>query len=216
VTKLIKGEIIMTQAIVKPELMTLEEFLEWYPDDKGRFELHNGEIIKMPATGTHQIVAGEISTEFSVEIRRLKLPYRIPRECFVKPIDSDDSAFIPDIAVFDDRLLENEPMWQKRSLITKGETIPLIVEVVSTNWQDDYEMKFNEYEKLGIAEYWIVDYLGLGGRRYLGNPKQPTIFVYKLVEGEYAINFFRGSDRINSSIFPELNLTAEQVFKVGQ
>ncbi len=206
----------MTQAIVKPELMTLEEFLEWYPDDKGRFELHNGEIIKMPATGTHQIVAGEISTEFSVEIRRLKLPYRIPRECFVKPIDSDDSAFIPDIAVFDDRLLENEPMWQKRSLITKGETIPLIVEVVSTNWQDDYEMKFNEYEKLGIAEYWIVDYLGLGGRRYLGNPKQPTIFVYKLVEGEYAINFFRGSDRINSSIFPELNLTAEQVFKVGQ
>ena len=206
----------MTQAIVKPELMTLEEFLEWYPDGKGRFELHNGEIIEMPATGTHQIVAGFIGIKFGFQIENLGLPYTIPRDCFVKPIDSERSAFIPDVGVFDDRLLENEPMWKGRSLITKGETIPLIVEVVSTNWQDDYEMKFIEYEKLGIAEYWIVDYLGLGGRRYLGNPKQPTIFVYQLVDGEYAINLFRGSDKIESSIFPELNLTTEQVFKAGQ
>ena len=206
----------MTQAIVKPELMTVEEFMDWYPDGKGRFELHNGEIIKMPATGTHQIVAGFIGIKLGFQIENLGLPYTIPRECLVKSIDSDDSAFIPDVAVFDNNALENEPMWKKRSLVTKGETIPLIVEVVSTNWQDDYEMKFSEYEKLGIAEYWIVDYLGLGGRRYLGNPKQPTIFVYQLVDGEYAINLFRGSDRIQSSIFPELNLTAEQVFKVGQ
>ncbi len=206
----------MTQAIVKPELMTLEEFLEWYPDGKGRFELHNGEIIEMSATGTHQMVAGFMAIKFGFQIENLGLPYTIPRECLVKPIDSERSAFIPDVAVFDNSALENEPMWKKRSLITKGETIPLIVEVVSTNWQDDYEMKFTEYEKLGIAEYWIVDYLGLGGRRYLGNPKQPTIFVYQLVEGEYAINLFRGSDRINSSIFTELNLTAEQIFKVGQ
>jgi hypothetical protein len=28
---------------------------------------------------------------------------------------------------------------------------------VSTNWRDDYLMKLGEYEKLGIAEYWIVD-----------------------------------------------------------
>jgi len=206
----------MTQAIVKPELMTLEEFMDWYPDGKGHFELHNGEIIKMTATGTHEKVAAEISAELTLETRRLKLPYFISRNSFVKAIDSDASAFIPDVAVIDDRLLESEPMWKKRSLITKGETIPLIVEVVSTNWQDDYEMKFTEYEKMGIAEYWIVDYLGLGGRRYLGNPKQPTIFVYKLVEGEYALNLFRGGDKIESSIFPELNLTAEQVLKVGQ
>ncbi|NEP45052.1 MAG: Uma2 family endonuclease [Okeania sp. SIO2H7] len=206
----------MTQAIVKPELMTLDEFLEWYPDGKGRFELHNGEIVKMPATGTHEKVVSFLATKFGIQTENLKLPYYICRQSFLKPIDSDASAFIPDIAVIDDRLLENEPMWKGRSLITKGETIPLIVEVVSTNWQDDYEMKFKEYERLGITEYWIVDYLGLGGRRYLGNPKQPTIFVYQLVEGEYAINLFRGSDRIQSSIFPEFNLTAEQVFQVGQ
>ena len=27
---------------------------------------------------------------------------------------------------------------------------------------------------MGIAEYWILDYQGLGGRRYIGSPKQPT------------------------------------------
>jgi len=56
----------------------------------------------------------------------------------------------------------------------------------------------------------------LGGRRYIGNPKQPTISVYQMVDGEYIVSQFRGSDRIQSAIFPELNLTAEQIFKVGQ
>jgi Uma2 family endonuclease len=87
---------------------------------------------------------------------------------------------------------------------------------VSTNWQDDYLMKLGEYEKLGIGEYWIVDYLGLGGRRYIGDPKQPTISVYHLVEGEYMLNLFRDQDIISSPTFPEFNLTAEQIFAVGQ
>jgi Uma2 family endonuclease len=40
------------------------------------------------------------------------------------------------------------------------------VEVVSTNWQNDYARKSEDYALLGITEYWIVDYLGLGGRDY--------------------------------------------------
>jgi Uma2 family endonuclease len=92
----------------------------------------------------------------------------------------------------------------------------LLIEVVSTNWQDDYLTKLAEYEKLGIPEYWIVDYFGLGGRRYIGNPKRPTISVYQLVDGEYIVSLFRENDRIESPTFPELNLRAEQVFRVGQ
>jgi Uma2 family endonuclease len=72
-------------------------------------------------------------------------------------------------------------MWKKRSTIIQGLTVKLAIEVVSTNWQDDYLMKLGEYEKLGIEEYWIIDYLGLGGRRYIGTPKQPTISIYRLV-----------------------------------
>jgi len=65
---------------------------------------------------------------------------------------------------------------------------------------------------LGIPEYWIVDYLGIGGREYLGKPKQPTITICNLVGDEYQRKFFRNSDRLISSIFPELQLTANQVF----
>ncbi|MEO1376275.1 MAG: Uma2 family endonuclease, partial [Cyanobacteria bacterium J06635_10] len=35
--------------------------------------------------------------------------------------------------------------------------IPLVVEVVSTNWSVDYALKFDEYSDVGIPEYWMVD-----------------------------------------------------------
>jgi Uma2 family endonuclease len=37
-----------------------------------------------------------------------------------------------------------------------------VVEVVSTNWETDDARKVEEYAILGIPEYWIVDYRGLG------------------------------------------------------
>ncbi|CAC5345691.1 MULTISPECIES: Uma2 family endonuclease [Planktothrix] len=198
------------------QLMNLEEFFEWYPDGHGRFELHNGVIVKMQPTGTHEQVAGFLALELGVEIKRLNLPFFIPRQGLVKAIDSDKSAYIPDVMVLDFNAIMNESMWKKRSTITQGTSIKLAIEVVSTNWQDDYLMKLGEYEKLGIGEYWIVDYLGLGGRRYIGDPKQPTISVCSLVEGEYMVNLFRGKDIVRSLTFPELNLTTEQIFQIGQ
>ena len=198
------------------KLITLEEFWDWYPDGYGRFELHNGEIIKVQPTGTHEKVAGFLASKLSVYIEGLDLPFFIPRQGLIKAIDSDKSAYIPDVMVLDDNAMENEPLWNKRSTITQGTSVRLAIEVVSTNWQDDYLMKLGEYEKLGINEYWIVDYLGLGGRRYIGNPKQPTISVYHLVEGEYILNLFRDENVVASPTFPELNLRAEQIFRVGQ
>ncbi|BAZ90810.1 hypothetical protein NIES932_23150 [Raphidiopsis curvata NIES-932] len=88
--------------------------------------------------------------------------------------------------------------------------------MVSRNWQDDYLIKLGEYEKLGIEEYWIVDYLGLGGRRYIGSPKQPTISVYHVFEGEYILELFQGQDVIKSPLFSELSLRVDQISKVGQ
>ncbi len=82
--------------------------------------------------------------------------------------------------------------------------------------RDDYLTKARDFEEMGIPEYWIVDFLGLGGRRFIGNPKQPTFSVYQLVEGEYQVSQFRGDNRIESLMFPELNLTAQQVFSDGE
>lgn len=96
-----------------------------------------------------------------------------------------------------------------------GASIPLLIEVVSTNWRDDYFMKLGQYESVGIPEYWIVDYATLGGKRFLGDPKQPTISIYSLVEGEYQVSQFRDDEMIISRTFPELSLTANQIFQAG-
>lgn len=199
-------------------LVTLEGFWDWYPDGyEGRFELHNGVIVKVQPTGTHERVAGFLAMEIGFEIKRLSLPLFIPRQGLIKAIDTDKSAYIPDVMVLDnDAIDNNEPLWKQRSTVTQGTTVKLAIEVVSTNWQDDYLMKLGEYEKLGIEEYWIVDYLGLGGRRYIGDPKQPTISIYHLTEGEYSLESFQGQDRLKSHLFPELNLTVAQISEIGQ
>lgn len=203
----------MVQAVLQS--MSLEEFLDWYPDGYGRYELWNGVVIEMQPTGTHEQVGGFLAGELFVEIKRLQLPYVIPRQAIVKPLDTEKSGYNPDVIVLNQLVLNEEPLWKKRSTITKGESVRVVVEVVSTNWRDDYGHKFIDYEALGIPEYWIVDYLGLGGKRYIGSPKEPTFLVYQLVDGEYQVQQFRGSDRIISAAFPELTLTAEQVFTVG-
>jgi len=90
-----------------------------------------------------------------------------------------------------------------------------VIEVVSTNWRDDYYKKLADYEAIGIPEYWIIDYAAIGARKFIGNPKQPTISIYQLIDGEYQVTQFRDTDIIVSPTFPELNLTAEQIFQAG-
>ncbi|MBE9105156.1 Uma2 family endonuclease, partial [Nostoc cf. edaphicum LEGE 07299] len=49
----------MTQAL--PKLLTFNEFIEWYPNDAKRYELHKGVIVEMPPpTGAHEKVVGFI------------------------------------------------------------------------------------------------------------------------------------------------------------
>ncbi|HZG40195.1 MAG TPA: Uma2 family endonuclease, partial [Nodosilinea sp.] len=100
------------------------------------------------------------------------LNYFIPNRVLVQPLGYQ-SGYKPDVLLVDSAALAQEPLWKRESVITLASSIKLLLEVVSTNWPDDYARKFEDYETMGIPEYWIVDYLGLGGRRYIGNPKQP-------------------------------------------
>ncbi|GGA02238.1 Uma2 family endonuclease [Okeania sp. KiyG1] len=196
-------------------LLTFEQFLQQYPEDGRHYELHQGEIVEMRPIGAHEKVAALIARKLDVEIEKHSLPYFIPRSCLVKP-KREGEGYLPDIIVLDENALEADPYWQKYSTISRGKSAKLIIEVVSTNWQDDYLTKLAEYEKLGILEYWIVDYRALGGIRYLGSPKIPTIWVYQLEKNEYQEGKqFRDDDLIQSPTFPELKLTAQQIFQVG-
>jgi Uma2 family endonuclease len=204
----------MIQAI-QPAL-TFDEFLAQYPEDGGHYQLIDGVMQAMRPIGSHEKVAALIVRKIDVEIERLSLPYFIPRSCLVKPSDRETSGYLPDLIVLDQEQVEADPYWRKQSSISLGQSAKLVVEVVSTNWQDDYLTKLAEYEKLGIPEYWIVDYRALGGVRYIGSPKTPTVWVYELQGEEYlSSKSFRGTDRISSLTFPALQLTVEQLLQAG-
>jgi len=205
----------MIQAI--PRTLTFDEFIAWYPDNSPTgYELHNGVIVEMPKpTGKHSEIAGFLNIEIGITCRSAQLPYFIPKECVVKP-DANESGYEPDVIVLDRNAVLAEPRWQAESIITMGSAVRLIVEVVSTNWHDDYALKLEDYEAMGIPEYWIVDYLGKGGRHYIGNPKRPTFSVYELINGVYRVKQFREGMSIESPTFPNLNLTAQQIFSAGE
>ncbi len=204
----------MIQADLK--ITTFEEFVEWLPEnfDK-RYELRHGNIIEMPQpVGKHEEIKGFLNIEIAFEIKRLGLPFSIPNQVLVRPEEAD-SGYFPDVLVINRDNLVNEPRWKKESIINHGASIPLVIEIVSSNWRIDYYSKLGDYEEMGIAEYWIVDYAALGSHRFIGNPKQPTISICNLRDGEYQINPFQNRDRLLSSSFPELNLTVEQVFQAS-
>ena len=199
---------------VKPKL-TFEQFLELCPEH-GHYELIDGEMVEiceMAFTRNHDDVAEFIDRRFYREVERLSLNYVIKRAIPIKTIDQEgtERGRIPDLSVID------ETVWRSNRSAYKGlrEKIQLAVEVVSNNWEDDYIDKFEEYQRIGIPEYWIVDYLALGSRDYLGNPKEAAIFVFLLEKnGAYQMTAYRGQDRIISRTFPELNLIVEQVLEL--
>ena len=199
-----------------PKVTTFEEFVTGLPENSGvRYELHNGNIIEMAQpVGDHEEIKGFSTIKLSGIIDRLDLPYLIPNQVIVRPEDKD-SGYFPDVLVLNRQNLANEKLWKKQSIISNGASIPLVIEVVSTNWRDDYHLKYADYEEMGIPEYWIVDYAALGGRNFIGNPKQPTISVCNLIDEEYQISKFRDHERIISQTFPELNLTANQIFQAS-
>ncbi|BAY39156.1 hypothetical protein NIES2111_35060 [Nostoc sp. NIES-2111] len=195
-------------AITKPKL-TFEQFLDQCPEE-GFYELVNGEIVEVRSTRNHDDVANFMLFAFNDEIRRLNLNYIVNNTAVfrTKTADGIEQGRKPDVSVID------KDVWRanRSAYSALEEPIQLAVEVTSTNWEDDYIDKLDEYERLGIPEYWIVDYLAIGDRKYLGTPKEPIVFVHLLnTNGKYERTSFKVSERIISRTFPELTLTAEQV-----
>ena len=196
----------------KQKLLTFEQFLELEFDEEGFYELVNGEIVRKLATRQHDNIADFLVRQLDRENERASLNYRVSGRIVVRTLtpEGQEQGRQPDVSVVD------QAVWDANlsAYTAFVEPLQLAVEVVSTNWEDDYIDKLDEYQRLGITEYWIVDYLALGSRNYLGNPKVPTVFVFLLDEsGVYQYTPYRGAERIISRTFPELMLTAEQIIQ---
>lgn len=201
----------MVTALTK---LTFEQFLAQCPDEPGKFELINGNIVKVEATRAHKNVSRFLMFAFHDEIRRLGLNYLVDKDITIRTVNAagTEQGRKPDVGVVE------ESVWNTNVTAYGAltEPIQLAVEVSSTNWDDDYIDKLEEYELLGIPEYWIVDYLAVASRQYLGNPKIPTVFVHQLVNGKYQTQTFTRDNVIKSVTFPELKLTVEQIIQASR
>jgi Uma2 family endonuclease len=134
-------------------------------------------------TGSHEEVAALITTKICVQIETAGLPWFVLQRGILRPENIGMTAFRPDVAVIDRNQLteirrkaprlkageyvKKEMYWSEQSILTLGSSIKFVAEVVSSNWQNDYSRKVEDYAVLGIPEYWIADHAGLGGTRHI-------------------------------------------------
>ncbi|MGB0564026.1 MAG: Uma2 family endonuclease [Spirulinaceae cyanobacterium] len=200
----------MTATLTQPQL-TFWQFLEQIPNEAGYYELVNGQMMRKLPTRRHETIAEAITDLFKAEVKRQKLNYWTSGRIVIRTETEDgvEQGRHPDVTVVDKDIWESQPTAYSALL----EPPQITVEVVSTNWEDDYIDKLAEYQRLGIPEYWLVDYLAIASRSYLGNPKEPAIFVYTLqTDGTYKMVRYRATERIVSPTFPKLDLKPEAIF----
>ena len=197
----------MTQA--KTRFSAFEEYAALDPSalPEGNYELMDGVVVEMGVENDGNVlIAGFL---FSVLLQFVP-HYLLRRGTEIRISSSLVTSRYPDLMVL---TKETHAVMKRdrRSLIEPEMPAPrLVVEVVSPrepgsdNYDRDYVEKPKEYAKRGIPEFWLVD------------QSREVVLVLSLVGNTYQSTEFRGSDRIQSSTFSNLNLTADQILTAGE
>jgi Uma2 family endonuclease len=139
--------------------LTFIEFLSWDDGTGTSFELRDG--LPMPLvepTAKHEDLIQRLCAYLDHHCVTEQCPF-VPRQgkqirLGNNPQTGREESRKADIVVFDQAEWER----MRNSSISAAAYIPppLVIEVVSTNWADDYDTKLLEYEAISILEYWIV------------------------------------------------------------
>ena len=182
--------------------LTLEEYLNRTDDAEKHYELVAGNLSEMPPESPQN---AEIAIHLLLIFAQFVATPRLLRckDTEIVVSGSRTTVRLPDLMILTEELA-NILFDSGRSTIMSDMPPPvLVVEVVSpgkVNRDRDYRYKRSEYAARGIAEYWIVD------------PQINKVTVLTLHEGFYEETVFEGEDAIASLVFPQLQLTANQVF----
>lgn len=185
-----------------PDLLTFEEYRLWQPPDDRHYELFRGRLVPInPPMPLHVNICQFLVYQFQRYFAEQDLNLVAKSETGVRTEPS--SARIPDVTVCRGSLWEQMCRRPGSGILdfTQDELPRLVVEVVSSNWREDYLRKRAEYAIIQIPEYWIVDH-----RRQevwiLTNPDRP--------EGYEVVKRYPG-DRVESSEFQGFALTVDEV-----
>lgn len=181
--------------------LTVREFREMEFDDDDQYthlhELINGELVRYKSAPSpwHQRVLARLNDVFRsyVESRQLGEVFFAPMAVFL----DEENAPQPDLLFI--------PTADRHLVTDEGiEGVPtLVVEVISpTSIVRDRVTKKELYERVGVAEYWIVD------------PQYQEIEVYALTDGRYQLHSAATTleGEIKSKLFGELKVDLAVVF----
>lgn len=205
---------------VQFQTYTVEEFLNLNLPEGQEYELVNGTISPMAEpSGEQENLRSELLVELRLESRHRQLGLLVhPKPMLALGIKDTRK---PDLIAIDRDAWNQQT--QPEAVLKEPPSV--VIEIVSTNWEEDYRHKPLWYAAFGVSEFWIVDPL-FTIARYPNrkNPKiqEPTISIGQLVasrsilvEREYEFESFTGNERIKSRFFPDLNLTVAQIIAFG-
>lgn len=179
--------------------MTADEYFQ-LEEDGFWYELIDGVVCMSPSPlPRHQEVAAQIVVELGSFLRTHsvgKLYFEVDVHLGAGPMGGD-LVYRPDVI-----FLRAEHAARCRDRIVGPPA--LVVEVVSnTSRRYDNVTKKADYERCGVAEYWIID------------PERQTMTFYRLHEGRY-IDAAPEGDRLASTAVPGFALDLARVRKAFQ
>ena len=181
-------------------IYTYADYLMWKIKD--RLELLKGKIFQMGAPSlTHQTVSMNFSHLLSNYF------YKTPCKLFAAPFDvrlakkgeKDNEVYTvvqPDLCVVCDAdKLDERGCWGAPDLI---------IEILSPgNSKKELKNKYELYQEAGVREYWVV------------RPDYKEITQFVLENGQYrTLPPIVEGDLIHSTIFPDLSLQTEDIFRL--
>ena len=175
--------------------LTWDDIKDW-PEHHGRTEIVDGELVMSPVPlRRHQKICMRLGARIEAFVEQTDLGefYSLP----VHVILAEDVNYEPDLCF----IAKNRLHLLQDPASVDGPP-DLIIEVISeSNRTHDTVVKFRDYERYGVREYWIVD------------PREEHIRVYFLDGGKYAsLGVFGRGDRVQSRVLAGLDLDPAGIF----
>jgi Uma2 family endonuclease len=186
-------------------LLSFDDYLAYDDGTDTRYELVDGELVEMPPESPEN---NAIAKGLWIELlKHFPLALIAYKDTEVEVSGRQARCRIPDLLVHTEESAA-ALVGTKRATITRDMSPPaLVIEVVSpgeANRIRDYRYKRTEYAARAITEYWIID------------PEERQVTVCEWIEGQYEDRVVRGDEPIRSTVIPTLELTANQLFALGQ
>ena len=174
---------------------TYDHWLQ-FPNDGWKYEIIDGVLyMSPPPTINHQDISGELYARMRVFARDHKLGTVLEAPCGVR-LPTQPVPVEPDILFV---------RQERRQILTERyvEGAPdLVVEVLSRSNADyDRTIKYSQYERAGVTEYWIVNYW------------DETITIYNLVDRQYHLTgLFQNGDIVPSQVLTGFQIAVTDLF----